>query len=87
MSRNEQEVPWTADRVDLSFRRRFPLVLQSESSECGLACLAMTLNWYGSDTDLLSLRQQFGISSRGATLTDVMSIASRSGLATRPPVT
>lgn len=84
MSRNEGEAPLSVEGMNLNFRRRFPLILQTESSECGLACLAMMLNWYGSNTDLLSLRQQFGISSRGATLTDVMSIASRSGLATRP---
>lgn len=46
MSRNEGEAPLSVERINLNFRRRFPLILQTESSECGLACLAMMLNWW-----------------------------------------
>lgn len=72
------------ERLDLRFRRRFPLILQTESAECGLACLAMVAGWFGRDTDLLTLRHAHGISSRGATLAELMKIATRNGMATRP---
>ena len=49
-------------------RRRAPLILQSEATECGLACLAMVASAHGHETDLLTLRRRFEISSRGATL-------------------
>ena len=29
------------DRLNLGFANRLPMVLQTEASECGLACLAM----------------------------------------------
>ena len=72
------------DRLRLRLRRHLPLVLQSEAAECGLACLAMVAGWHGQDTDLLSLRHRYGMSSRGATLADLAGIASRMGMATRP---
>ncbi|EOS94029.1 microcin H47 secretion ATP-binding protein [Erwinia tracheiphila PSU-1] len=81
---NKDPMSWITDRLDLSFRRRFPLILQTESAECGLACLAMIIRWFGQNTDLLSLRHAHGISSRGATLAELMNIASRIGMATRP---
>lgn len=34
-------------QLDLHLRSRVPLVHQTESSECGLACLAMICNHYG----------------------------------------
>lgn len=83
MNIRKKNTLWTDDRFSLNFRRRFPLVLQSEATECGLACLAMVNGWYGRNSDLLTLRHQFGISSRGSTLAEMMRIAACSGMATR----
>lgn len=59
-------------------------ILQSESSECGLACLAMVASFYGHHTDLTDLRRQFSISLKGATLAQLMRHASSLQLSTRP---
>ncbi len=61
--------------LQLSFRRTVPVMLQTESAECGLACLTMIASYYGKETNLLALRQQFGISLRGATLETLTGIA------------
>jgi ATP-binding cassette, subfamily B, bacterial CvaB/MchF/RaxB len=81
-----------ADRVKLSDRmlqvaaivgRRTPLILQTETAECGLACLAMIAGRYGHRVDLPALRQRFNLSLRGTTLLDLVQIASDMRLATR----
>ncbi len=59
-------------------------LLQTESSECGLACLAMLASHYGYHTDLADLRRQFSISLKGATLAQLMRHAAAMQLSTRP---
>jgi ATP-binding cassette, subfamily B, bacterial CvaB/MchF/RaxB len=63
---------------------RLPLILQSEAAECGLACLAMIAAWHGDGRDLSALRRRFGLSLRGASLRDIVGIASSIGLDSRP---
>lgn len=58
--------------------------LQTESSECGLACLAMVASHYGYHTDLTDLRRQFSISLKGATLAQLMRHATAMQLSSRP---
>ncbi|ASV34585.1 colicin V synthesis protein (plasmid) [Candidatus Williamhamiltonella defendens] len=70
-------------KLDMGLRRRVPVVHQTESSECGLACLAMVCGFYGKNIDLISLRQQFNLSARGATLSSLNGIAEQLGMATR----
>lgn len=70
-------------RLRFGFRQKVPVILQSESSECGLASLAMVSSFHGLQTDLVSLRRQFGISSHGATLAHLIQIAGGMKLHTR----
>lgn len=58
----------------LSFfgRPHLPVVLQTESAECGLACVAMVSSYHGFVTDLATLRVRFSLSTRGASLSDLM---------------
>jgi len=63
---------------------RLPMILQTEAAECGLACLAMILTYQGHHTDLANLRRRFGMSLKGATLKDLVRVASLTGLAARP---
>lgn len=70
-------------QLDLQLRPRVPLVHQTESSECGLACLAMICSHYGKQSNLISLRQQFNLSTRGTTLASMAQIAEQLGLASR----
>lgn len=53
-----------------------PLLLQAESAECGLACLAMVAGTHGLRTDLPTLRLRFSVSAQGSTLADLVRIAS-----------
>ena len=54
---------------------RVPVVLQTESAECGLACLAMVASAHGGHTDLAAMRQQFKVSSHGVTMADLVRMA------------
>lgn len=71
------------NKLDLKLRRRVPVVHQTESSECGLACLAMVCGHYGRNVDLIALRRQFNLSARGATLAGVMETGTHLGMETR----
>lgn len=71
------------NQLNVHMGHRVPMVHQTESSECGLACLSMVCGHYGKNVDLISLRQQFNLSARGATLTGVSGIAAQLGMATR----
>ena len=70
--------------LDFSFSHSVPVILQTEASECGLACIAMIANYYGYKTDLISLRQRYSISAHGATLKQIMNTAGQLKLASRP---
>ncbi len=64
--------------------RRLPLILQSEMAECGLASLAMVVAYHGHKVDLNGLRQRFALSLKGATLSDLIEIASALSFSCRP---
>lgn len=64
-------------------RRRTPIVRQTETAECGLACLAMIAGHHGHRMDLPALRRNYNLSLKGMTLHDVVRIASRLQLSTR----
>ncbi|MDR2155437.1 MAG: peptidase domain-containing ABC transporter [Burkholderiaceae bacterium] len=70
--------------LDFGWRRRLPMMLQTQATECGLACIGMVGNYYGHDLDLASLRRRFVLSLKGATLADVMLMAHRLDMASRP---
>lgn len=56
-----------------------PVVRQAETSECGLACLAMVAGHHGLTTDLPSLRRRFSLSLKGITLKALIGIAEQVG--------
>jgi ATP-binding cassette subfamily B protein RaxB len=63
---------------------RLPEIRQAAASECGLACLAMIASYYGRQSDLNTLRREYPVSLKGATLAMVMETAAKLGLAGRP---
>ena len=65
-------------------RKRVPLQLQTEAAECGLACLAMVSGFYGRHIDLITLRREANISSRGSNLASLIKVANKIGMASRP---
>jgi ATP-binding cassette subfamily B protein RaxB len=72
------------NQLSFGFGRKLPVILQTEASECGLACLAMVSNYHGFRTDLATLRRLFLISIKGTTLNYLMTMAQAVGFTTRP---
>ena len=66
------------------WRRKLPVILQTEAAECGLASLAMIACYCGHDVDLPSLRRRYSTSLKGANLARVMELAAKLGFEARP---
>lgn len=71
------------DAISLRMRRRLPLILQTEVTECGLACLAMIAGYHGQHATLMDLRRQFSVSLKGVTLKQLIQTADQMKLGTR----
>jgi ATP-binding cassette subfamily B protein RaxB len=63
--------------LDLKFfsRSRVPLLLQAESAECGLACIAMIAGYHGQQASLAELRHLRPVSLKGLPLAGVIDVA------------
>ena len=72
------------NKLKLGFGRKLPLLLQNEAAECGLACLGMVSGFYEHRFDMLTLRRRFATTLKGATLEQLMDMAGRLQLASRP---
>ncbi|MDE5426816.1 peptidase domain-containing ABC transporter [Raoultella ornithinolytica] len=70
-------------RINFSMKNKVPVIIQSESTECGNACLSMICGFYGKDIDLFNFRNRYGSTSQGATLNVLAAIAQKAGLKTR----
>ncbi len=70
-------------RINFSIKNSVPVIIQSESTECGNACLSMICGFYGKDIDLFNFRNQYGSSSQGATLNTLSTVAKKAGLKSR----
>lgn len=68
MTAVDRRAPWTRFSRPRS-------VLQGETSECGLACLASVAATHGFEVDLRSLRERFRLSNKGMTLPVILRIA------------
>ena len=49
------------NQLDMRWRRRVPVIHQTETAECGLACSAMICGHFGKNIDLISLRRKFNL--------------------------
>lgn len=70
-------------KLNFSLRKKTPVILQSESAECGIACLSMVCGYHGLEIDLFNFRQRFGSSSQGVSLLELSKIAEQAGLKNR----
>ncbi|PHR91787.1 MAG: ABC transporter [Robiginitomaculum sp.] len=70
--------------MSLFKRQTLPVVLQTEATECGLACLVMIARYHGHDIDLNALRKTASVSLKGASLKQVMQTAGTLHLSSRP---
>lgn len=68
----------------LGIGKRTPVLRQTEQTECGIACLAMILAHHNHHVCLRDIRERSNLSSRGATLNDLIDVANGYGLRCRP---
>lgn len=61
-------------------KRKIPTVLQQTSVECGAACVAMVLGYYGRPTQLSECRDQFGVGRDGVSADAIKRLAESFGL-------
>ncbi|MFO1269333.1 MAG: cysteine peptidase family C39 domain-containing protein [Rubrivivax sp.] len=73
-----------ADLLALGWRRRLPVVLQTEAAECALACLAMVSGYHGAPSEISELRRRLSVSLKGVNLADLVRMAERAGFSARP---
>lgn len=83
MNSKSKDVYLKDSYLNLTGFGRLPLIRQSTSSECGIACLAMIANYYGFRTDLSELRRKFPVSIRGANFKAISEAAREIGLSSR----
>lgn len=83
MSMEHDPVPAGVTRR-LGLSPHLPVMVQTEASECGLACIAMIAVYHGMDTDLPSLRMRFALSRKGTTFESMVRVAAALGLDNRP---
>ncbi|CAI3952281.1 ABC-type bacteriocin/lantibiotic exporters [Commensalibacter communis] len=72
------------NKLNFSFRHTTPVILQVEAAECGLACLAMIMGHYKNYIDLTTFRRRESISIKGITLQNIIDVAHRNRMVTRP---
>ncbi|WP_339492224.1 peptidase domain-containing ABC transporter [Pseudomonas sp. EA_15y_Pfl2_R67] len=66
------------------FKKTTPIIMQVETTECGLACLAMVANYHGSNHNLQTLRNITGSSLKGVSLSSLIKTSNSLGLKARP---
>jgi ATP-binding cassette, subfamily B, bacterial CvaB/MchF/RaxB len=71
------------DELDFKGKNKLPSILQTEQSECSLACLAMVSYYYGHKIDINTLRSKYAVSQQGVTLKTIMQIAEKMNLSSR----
>ena len=69
----------------LNFARvkRLPIILQTEATECGLACLTMIAKYHGHDVDLNGLRAKYPVSMKGVSLETLIKLSGQLHLGSR----
>lgn len=69
--------------INWSGKHVLPVIRQTESAECGLACLLMIAAWHGLHTDMSEMRNRFNISMQGMNLHQLMACSSEMNLSGR----
>jgi ATP-binding cassette subfamily B protein RaxB len=71
------------DGIIFKSGRSLPTIIQTEHSECALACLAMMSGYFGHKIDIITLRNKYSVSQHGVTLKDVIKIAEKMNMSSR----
>lgn len=65
------------------FRHKVPELLQMNALECGAACLAMILSYYGRKTSISEIHKSAGLGRDGLSALSIVQTARRYGLKVR----
>jgi ATP-binding cassette subfamily B protein RaxB len=68
---------------ELSNKNRLPMILQTQHSECGLACLAMIASYYGNLIDMPEIRSLLNLSHKGMNFHDLIRASDKLELSSR----
>ncbi|OCH05512.1 peptidase domain-containing ABC transporter [Aliivibrio fischeri] len=71
------------NNMDWGWGKKLSLIRQTESAECGVACLAMVADWYGYSVSLRSLRATFGVTQHGMSFARLIECAELLKLSSR----
>ncbi|AIY66248.1 peptidase domain-containing ABC transporter [Pseudoalteromonas piratica] len=69
--------------VNFNSSNKLPQIIQSELSECGIACIVMISSFFGKKVDINYLRKRFETSLKGSTLHQLISISDELELSSR----
>jgi ATP-binding cassette, subfamily B, bacterial len=80
-SRIETVLPrWMSPKAFFHFRHQVPVRLQLNAVECGAACLAMILSYFGRPTQVADCREKLGVGRDGVTAETIVRGAREYGL-------
>ncbi len=65
------------------WRHRVPYIMQMSAVECGAACLAMILSYYGRSTGIAEIRERCGVGRDGLSAQNIVIAARQYGLRVR----
>ena len=68
-----------ANSIRFSNKNKLKPILQTENSECGIACIVMIANYYGHDISLNYIRKNYSVSLKGARLNDLINMSDSLG--------
>src|SRR5947199_10034135 len=65
--------------IRIGRRRRIPFVQQTTATDCGAACLAMVLGYFGKSVNLNQVREATGVSRHGTSAFAILQTARHFG--------
>lgn len=71
------------EHLNFARLKRLPIILQTEATECGLACLTMIARFYGHDVDLNGMRTRYPVSLKGVSLETLINLSGQMDLGSR----
>ncbi len=82
-TKTEEETKPKPKKSFFAMRKRVPVLQQVTMVECGAACLAMLLTYYGRKTSISEIREQCGLGRDGLSALNIVKAARKYGMRVR----